>query len=428
MGGQLCRAVRTRARLRDTGSCLTRRYAWRCLVSAPQRIYQPIEAQIKRCAPGLRLSSVRRLATLVTGIAASEACSLRRVAQELAAMGLRRAQPESIARRLRRTLADGRLDAGAGFATLVGEAIAWPTTASVLLVLDESTTLGEVHVLRLSLAYRGSCLPLDWAVWPHQAKLAPGAYWQQVDGVLARAQALLPPGVRVIVLAGRAYDVPPLLDRLRALGWDWIIRLKAKSKMRWRGEDGREQALREVIGTQLPQPGCRFRATGQTFKRAGWRTVHLVGEWGHGYTEPLVVLTNLAPRWSVLSRYARRFWIEMAFRQDKSAGWDWAHSQVRDPQHQERLLLGLAWASLLVLSLGAQQAVATLSARRASQAKPTHPRDSLFTLGLRRFRAWLYGTVHGRLPWRLPRLTAPSWCAHYLSLHHPHVPPQSVLP
>jgi hypothetical protein len=139
-----------------------------------------------------------------------------------------------------------------------------------------------------------------------------------------------------------------------------------------------------------------------------------------------VVLTSLAPRWRVLSRYARRFWIEVAFRQDKSAGWDWAHSQVRDPHHQERLLLALAWATLLILSLGAQQAATALAAHRACRAAPSHPRDSLFTLGVSRFRAWLYGTMHGRLPWRLPRLTAPSWCAEWRALSPS--PPQSVRP
>jgi hypothetical protein len=398
-------------------------------MSAPVRIYQQLEAQIKRCAPTLRITSVRRLALLVQGIAASEHCTLRRVAREVRALGLSRAQPESIARRLRRTVADRRLDGGAGLAALLGEAITWPRTEPVLLVLDESTTPGGLHVLRLSLTYRGRCLPLSWAVWPHQQKLPPGAYWRHVDGVLARAHALLPPGVRAVVLADRAYDVPPLLDRLAARGWDWILRVKARSTMRWRAADDTEQRLRDLVARQLDRPGTRLRTTGQTFKKAGWRAVNLVGEWGHDYAEPLVVLTSLPPRWSVLSRYARRFWIEAAFRQDKSAGWDWQHSQIRDPQHQERLLLGLAWASLLILSLGAQEATAakTRRARRDARAQPTHPRDSLFTLGLSRFRAGLYGSVRGRLRWRLPRLPAPSWCAQWLA-GHPSPHPQSVLP
>jgi Transposase DDE domain len=400
-------------------------------MSAPVRIYQQIEAQIKRCAPELRLTSVRRLAELVQGILASEECTVRRVAREVRAMGLRRAQPESLARRLRRTLADARLDGGAGYATLLDAAITWPQTAPVLLVLDESTTPGGVHVLRLSLTYRGSCVPVSWAVWRHQQKLPRGQYWRHLEGVLARARASIPPQLRVVVLADRAYDVPPLLDRLTALGWDWIIRVKARSKMRWRGAAGSEQPLREVVSARLDRRGRRFRLTGETFKKAGWRRVHLVGEWGHGYRDPLVVVTSLAPRWSVLSRYARRCWIEAAFRQDKSAGWAWQHSQIRDPQHQERLLLGLAWASVLVLSLGAQQAAAAVAGLRACRGRrpqPSHPRDSLFTLGLERFRAWLYGTVRGRLRWRLPRLTAPSWCAQWLAVQQAHPLSQTVLP
>lgn len=394
-------------------------------MSAPQRIYQQLVAQIKGCAPDVRITSVRRLALLVAGVAASGSCRLRRVARTIRAMGLSQAQPESIARRLRRTVADLRLDDGAGYAALLAEALTWPANEPVLLMLDESTTPGGLHVLRVSLAYRGSGLPLAWAVWPQQQKLAPGAYWRHVEAALARVQALLPPGVQVVLLADRAYDIPPLIDRLTALGWGWILRVKARSTMRWRAGDGREQPLRDLVRAALDRPGRRMRATGQTFKKAGWRPVHVVGEWGHQYQEPLVVLTNLPPRWTVLSRYARRFWIEAAFRQDKSHGWDWGHSQIRDPQHQERLLLALAWASVLVLSLGAREAARATTAHRGTHAQPTHPRDSLFTLGLDRFHAALYGTARGPLPWRLPRLRAPSWCAEWLAAHGQS---QSVLP
>lgn len=111
-------------------------------------------------------------------------------------------------------------------------------------------------------------------------------------------------------------------------------------------------------------------------------------------------------------------------RQDKRAGWDWAHSQVRRPAHQERLLLGLAWASLLVLSLGAQHAAAVLRQARRRRGQPSHPRDSLFTLGRDRLRAGLYGTRCLRLPWRLPRLLAPSWYAEYQAAQSS----QTVLP
>lgn len=232
------------------------------------------------------------------------------------------------------------------------------------------------------------------------------------------------------VLADRAYDVPPVIDRLTASGWDWIIRVKARSTLVWRGADGSEQPLRTLVSAALSGPGTRLRASGQSFKKAGWRAVQLVGEWAHGYAEPLVVLTRLPARWSVLSRYARRFWIEAAFRQDKSAGWEWQHSQLRDPRHQERLLLALAWVTTLILSLGAHEAPAALvqAGRRGMPTAPRHPRDRLCTLGLAGFRARLYGTQRGPLRWRLPRLGAPSWCADWLARQQPHPQAQSVLP
>jgi hypothetical protein len=401
-------------------------------VSAPARLYQQIEEQIARCAgSALRITSTRRLASLVLGVVASEQCGLRRAAGELGAMGLRPAQDASTARRLRRTLADARLDDGAGYGTALHAVVDWVPDEPVVLALDESTTPGGLRVLRLSLTYRGGCVPLAWQVWDSQTKLPRGGYWRHIDAVLDQAAAVLPPGLRVVVVADRAYDGPAVIDRLAARGWAWIIRVKARSKLVWRHPDGHEQPLREVVGTALVQPGTALQETGETFKKARWRAVHLVGAWGVGYAEPLVVLTNLAPDETLLARYGRRFWIEAAFRHDKGKGWQWEQSQVRDPAHQWRLLLALAWASLLVLSLGAAQAaqaVAAFQARTGPLPTSTHPRDSLFHVGLGRIRARLYGTVRGSLPWRLPHLTAPSWCAEWRALHQPHPLSQSVRP
>ena len=401
-------------------------------MSAPARLYQQIEEQIRHSAgPALRITSTRRLASLVLGIVASEQCGLRQAARELGAMGLRPAEDASIARRLRRTLADARLDGGAGYGRALQEVVAWPTDGPVVLALDESTTPSGMRLLRLSLTYRGSCVPLAWQVWDGQTKLPRGGYWRHIDAVLDQAAAVLPPGLRVVVVADRAYDVPAVIDRLTARDWDWVIRVKARSKLVWRAADGSEGALRSLVEATLVQPGTALQATGETFKKARWRAVHLVGAWGVGYAEPLVVLTNLGPEPAVLAHYARRFWIEAAFRHDKSKGWAWAHSQVRDPAHQWRLVLALAWASLLVLCVGAAQAAVTLAAvaaRSGPRPTPTHPRDSLFRLGLGRLRARLYGTVRGPLPWRLPHLTHPSWCAEWRAMHAPLPAPQSVRP
>lgn len=281
----------------------------------------------------------------------------------------------------------------------------------MVLAADESSKGGDLHLFRVSLAYRGGSVPLAWAVWPQNRPLADGQYWAHVEAALDRVAALLPAGLAVVVVADRAYDVPAFVDRVAARGWRWAVRCKAGGGLRFRDHLGREQPLRELVGRHLPGPGRRWKGRGWAFKGAGWRAASVVGLWGRGQREPLVVLTDLPPRWRVLRLYQRRFWIEAGFRSDKARGWRWEQSQVRDPGRQERLLLALAWASLVALCLGAQVAAAKLAARRAlpPRRRPEHARESLFTLGLGRARQWLYHPAPAPLPWHLPDPLAERW-------------------
>ncbi len=107
--------------------------------------------------------------------------------------------------------------------------------------------------------------------------------------------------------------------------------------------------------------------------------------------------------------------IEAGFRSDKRKGWQWEASQVQGVPHHERLVVAMAWASVVVLCVGvaeAQARLAGLAARRVGQSgtgRPRHARESVFTLGLRAVRRWLYHTTRRAMPWRLPQLEALSW-------------------
>jgi hypothetical protein len=82
--------------------------------------------------------------------------------------------------------------------------------------------------------------------------------------------------------------------------------------------------------------------------------------------------------------------------------------------HHERLLVGMAWASLVALVVGveaAAQQVARLAQQPRRRARPQvrHARESVFTLGLRALRRWLYQATRCALRWQLSQLDAPSW-------------------
>jgi hypothetical protein len=306
----------------------------------------------------------------------------------------------------------------------------------VVLIVDESSQADHVHLLRISLAYRGTSLPLAWAIWEQNTAQEDGAYWRAIDTVFASVAQVLPSDLAIVVLADRAYDVPDFIDRVTGQGWDYVVRVKARSAMRFRDHRGHEQAISTLTEQHLTRAGQRWKARGQAFKTANWRDVSLVGHWAAGHAEPLVVMTNRAPDWEVLAGYARRFWIEPGFRNDKSAGWHWEASQVRDLVRQERLLVALAWATLLTVQLGCADAEEQLVQRQHRPPRtrprpgkpPAHPRLSLFRLGLAAIGCWLVRRTPLQRLTRLPRPNAPSWTDEWRYGHYWRPRSQTVRP
>ena len=375
---------------------------------------------------GVRVTTVRRLALLIVGLIGARSSVVSRMASGAWEAGVSAAERPSILRRLRRTLCDRRITAEACYEPAIRTLVDWAGLRErgqpAILALDESSQDDRVHLLRASLTYWGTALPLAWATWPQNVAQADGAYWAQLDQVLDRTAGILPAGLDVIMTADRAFDIAPFVDRLAARGWHWVIRLKAEGTHRFLDHQGREHRLQALIHRHVAAPGQRWKARGRIFKGAGWRDASIVATWAPGAKERLVVITDLPPRWDVLEHYGRRFWIEAGFRTDKSSGWQWEANRVADLDRQRRLLVAMAWASLLVLLLGLAEArtcpaaVATaprpLPARRRPP-RPQPPRESLFSLGLRLARRWLARTSRPSFTWCLSRLASASWASRW---------------
>jgi hypothetical protein len=408
-----------------------------------QPLYQEVHACIKAGLAGqaIRQSSLTRLALLVSGLIEGERAVPRRLAQAIDRLGVTRAQTlASIQRRLRRSWRDANLTAARCYhpvvRQVVADIVAADPTQPLVLIVDESSHTDRVHVLRLSLAYRGGSLPLAWASWAQNQPLGAGAYWVGVRQVLAETATLVPAGTLVIVVADRAYDVPRFVDAVQAQGWHWVVRAKANSALCFRDATGVEQPLRTLVRAQVAAPGQTWSALGAVFKTAGWRAARVAAVWAADQAERLVVLADPQVPADALDVYDRRFWIEPGFRNDKSAGWDWEAAQVRSLAAHALLLVVLAWATLLALALGAQVAATQLAVAAARPRRPAgarrpkrweHARDSLFSLGRLELRRWLTRHAVGRLGWRLPDPHAPSWSAQWSALQQ-HRYAQTVPP
>jgi hypothetical protein len=280
-------------------------------------------------------------------------------------------------------------------------------------IVDETAQAEHLRVLVAALWYRGRAIPLAWLCWPGQTKQSV-SYWQRCGVLLQQVSELLPARARVVVLADRAFGCPVFTDQVAAKGWDWVVRVQGQT--RWRDQQGRLGP----IAQHLSERGQRWKGQGLVFKDAGWRQASIVGLWGQAHKGPLLLVSSLPPDWERLADYKRRAAIEALFRDWKSSGWQWEASQVRVLEHQERMLLGLAFATLLTLLLGTQAAAEERQQKpRGSQRRSWAGAHSLFRQGREAFWQRMWSGKQRPVVWELEQLDGPVWSAESRAHHAP---------
>jgi len=376
-------------------------------------LYQSIHQVLNQYVPLDWSAQLRqRLVDLVAGILHSHSASPARIAQSWQQLGISAAQVDSLERRVRRIENDRRLSAATCLHPLAQDYLQTAQTDRLYLILDATSHTDQVMLLMAGVWYRGQCLPLAWQTWAANVPLQGAGFWQRVAQMLATVARLLPAGVEVIWLADRAFGTPHFTDLLQPYGWHFIVRVQGQT--RFQDRTGRCQPLSALAGKRR-----RAKGSGQVFKSSGWRALSVVVYHGRRHRTPLCLVSDLPPTWDWVEQYQRRYGIECLFRDYKSQGWHWEQSQVRQPEHVECLLVGMALATWLTLLLGTQVAHEALcqpaTGRRASP--PPVSRFSLFQLGLQRLAAGWLGNCHQTIAWWLGDWTAPNW-SDQIRHHH----------
>src|SRR5215217_747347 len=255
----------------------------------------------------------------------------------------------------------------------------------VVLILDETPggVKGRLRCMKLSIAYRKRAVPIAFECYePRRPPVPmPKLLWR----LLRRAARSLPKNCEVTLLADRGLSWPGVLDCCTALGWHYVLRLQRDTRVRFAGKI--------VKGAWEPAGwrGSRWLCTAvDVFKDAGWRRGNVVAAWERGCKEPWLLVSDLPATFARCRNYCKRAWCEQLHRDEKSHGFNWQLSRVRDPSHAGRLVLVMALATLLCLSVGTH--VIKRGLRR--MLEPAGRRLlSVFQLGLRRLRDCL---VHAR--------------------------------
>ncbi len=409
---------------------------------------------------GLPRPFCKRLAATICGLVQSRKATLGEVTTAIEGLAVSPAKPESIARRLQRIFQDSRLDPSLLsliFRPLLPELLqshrlahransTLPTFhhqrfVGVVILVDESSKLDEVHLVVAGVPIGAVVLPLAVRTWAQNIPLPDGDYWSEVFGLLAEIQAMIPPELRehVLLTADRAFGVPRMLDLLSALGWHWLLRVQGSTLVRlqngtcyplktlvprpgtyWSSGLGTAEATNEA---NADGSGNRSESVG-VFKTAGWRDSQVVAIWAEGQTEPWALVTSLTASEARVAEYAQRWAIERLFLSWKSHGWDVEQSGIRDPHTLGRLLTAIALATLWRLAMALPRAFEHLTdlARRASRSprqlslpgfgappRPWAAKYSLLTWGWKVAQKALLPFHTPALCWHLPSWEGRSW-------------------
>ncbi len=251
----------------------------------------------------------------------------------------------------------------------------------VVLVVDETKLKAKFGVMVVGVVFEGRCLPLAWRVYRANSSRDYPAEGQarMIIRLLKQVRAGLPTGTAVRVLADRGIGTSPLLMRgIMAMGWTFLFRVTKQSKLILpNGED-------VTFYDQVSQPGEHYCASGLVFKKRGRIPAHVRVLWNAAAQDRWALVTNdpHLTGWE----YAQRMWIEQAFRDLKSHGWQVEQALLTCPQRMERLWILLVVAYVWLLFLGATCAQAGRCAYAKRRPDGTYVRRwSLFREGRQAF-------------------------------------------
>jgi hypothetical protein len=377
----------------------------------PRECYQMHE-QIEAAFPHLRPAQHWGLVLWVYGTILAQNCCQTAVVAALLTLGNR----HTLRDRLRDWLYDGadksapcstQVDIAACFAPLLQWVLRLWQGTDLALAVDVTNQSDRLHVLCVSVLYRGTAIPVAWHIMPGNTK---GAWMPHLCRLIEQLAPAVPASMTVLVLVDRGLRSPVLWKTITTVGWNPVLRLQINTTFRPAGYRARRPARDLIDG-----PGAAWVGVGRAFASPSLPGT-LIVLWEEGATEPWILLTDLLPEAVGVCWYGVRVWIELGFRVLKSMGLQWQRSRRVVPDRVARHWLVLAVALLWITATGTrvEDAEATgvpparLHAPRQCMPSPRQRQISLFRLGM----AWLREQVRRGHLWHRLWLAPEPWPMH----------------
>lgn len=279
--------------------------------------------------------------------------------------------------RLRYFVHNAKIDAETFYHPLLQQFLKDWEGMAMTLTLDTSMLWDKYCLIEVCLVWGGRSIPLAQAVLEHGSATVG---FEDYRPVLETTLKVLPPGCQVSLLADRGFEHGELIRWLCEHDWSWAIRAKSDLKVRL------SQGVTRSVGELLPplEEAYLFRDVSILQDiQCHLATAHLslAGEaWA--------VLSNEPASLQTFALYGQRFGgIELHFKDYKSAGFDLIRSHLRDAQALSCLLMLLAAATLIAISIAL---VVVFEERRKATDWHSQRGLSFLQLGLREIQRLSY--------------------------------------
>lgn len=330
------------------------------------RLHATLLSQLGKWLPEERITRLRNLAWLMTGMFLARSVHLSHMARKLPLPG----RVVSLTNRLRRFLDNPRVRVWCYYRAVARQLLRSLSGPRLTLLID-CTALGfNYQLMVVAIAYRRRALPLVWSI--HRSKH--GMVHAQAQIALLRKLApLVPQTAEVWVVGDAGFGRAELMRWLGRQQWHYCLRVNSAYAYR---KSGGQWAAVSTIPVKEGQTLYLGWVRWTRVNNFGW--VQLVAHWQVGEGEPWFLVTDQPADRRTIQLYKKRMWVEELFGDLKGHGFDLETTHLQDFGRLSRLVMGAMIVYVWLIALGSRIVKRGL---RALVDRRTRRDKSLFRIG-----------------------------------------------
>lgn len=347
-------------------------------MSSSQELYNRLNEKLRELVHVKNGKQVTNWIWIIVGILQSESSNLSQIANCLPL----ETKAESRVTRIRRWLMNPQVKVWKFYKKILEHVLSGWSEVEANIILDGVMVFGDRwQIFRVSLQHGGRAIPIAWTIVEGKGLVKV----TKLKSMLEKVQRFLKKHVkRVTFLADAGFRDCDWAQLCLKLGWNYAIRVACNTYVTL--TDGTSDRLDNLV----PENCNRYFQNVLLTREAKLQT-HVSVTWTtnqKGEMEIVAIISDQIACRARLREYSCRMSIEQSFRDDKSGGFDMAHTRLQHAERIDHLLLAIAIATLWCHELG--EFVLKQGDVSRCQIDPAHKRTlSLFQLGLR----WLKRTL-----------------------------------